>query len=215
VGTEQKSGGVFAEGQEAASVVPRWEWRQFAAHVPVSAAVLSSALIGDPVESRETYLLSHGSPHNVKVRRGTLDIKELIRTSSDGLELWRPVLKSSFPIGRDVVTAMLAAWRVPLRHAVRERYDLTQLLEEVVGPDARLCAVNVTKRRTRLTIEHCPGEVVAIDVDGRRWHGVGFEHEDPRMVLLALGALQLNSHANANYPRALKRMLGWSAEAYE
>ena len=48
-------------------------------------------------ESDETYLLSAEGVDAVKVRDGQMDVKHLEQVD-DGLELWKPVMKSPLPI---------------------------------------------------------------------------------------------------------------------
>ena len=72
----------------------------------------SSSPQGEPArvqESDEVYLLSEESDASVKIRDGLMDVKRLEAVDGNGLEQWRPVLKSSFPLAAADVAAVLDA----------------------------------------------------------------------------------------------------------
>jgi len=83
--------------------LPRWEWRTLA----TSLGDLRFALRGVPIERvrhiEETYLLCARSSHNAKIREGLMDLKWRKQVGRHGLELWDPVLKSTFPCEAEVL----------------------------------------------------------------------------------------------------------------
>ena len=183
-------------------VVARWEWRSF---IPGDPAGTSRDVAA---ESPDIYLLAAGSPHNVKVRNGQVDIKRLEATDANGLERWRPVLKAAFPLDAAALAAIHDAWGLPASATTVPLRVLDDLLTHAaeLGPAVR--AVTVVKDRTAIVVASCPGERARLAIDGAPWSTLSFEHADPARVLAALGELGLDARSNENYPRALKRACG-------
>src|SRR4051812_24859183 len=103
------------------SVVARWEWRIFQAD-------LEDGFVGlepDRVEeSDEGYLLAPHSDASGKIRGGRLDVKQLLDVDEDGLEGWRPVLKTGFPVSTadlQLACSALAVAPPPLERAAYPR----------------------------------------------------------------------------------------------
>ena len=80
-------------------------------------------------ESDETYLLSAEGVDAVKLRDGLMDVKHLEQVDDDGLELWKPVMKSPLPISAADARAVLAALRVSRRRSTATTYDLADLVD--------------------------------------------------------------------------------------
>ena len=190
---------------EANAVVPRWEWRVFERTFAAAPVVEQS---GAPVVE-QTYILSLLSPHSVKVRDGCLEIKRLERVDISGLHLWRPVLKAPFPIDADVLAAACAAWGIPAPAPGTPAYSLSDLLRHVVVPQRQLRIVTLSKRRMPIAVGPCRGERAQITIGRHGWNTVSVEDSDRRRVLTALGGLGLQPAVNEDYPRALKRILGF------
>jgi exopolyphosphatase/guanosine-5'-triphosphate,3'-diphosphate pyrophosphatase len=110
----------------------RWEWRTFGEKFGGIEERLGSMEPERVVESDETYLLSGEGVDAVKVRDGLMDVKHLEQVDDDGLELWKPVMKSPLPIVAADGRAVLAALRVsaPLD---RDTYDLADLATAAGG----------------------------------------------------------------------------------
>ena len=64
----------------------------------------------------------------MKLRDGLMDIKHLEDVDRDGLELWRPVMKSPLPVSAADARAVLAALGVPAPALEREAYELADLV---------------------------------------------------------------------------------------
>lgn len=190
----------------------RWEWRTFA-RSPAYSSLLSEKQSGNIRLSRELYILSLASPNNVKIRDDILDIKLLVSLDAAGLEQWRPVLKTEFPLDDDAMDAVWSAWGLPLPVVRASRCSREEFLDRIVTPEAALCAVHVQKRRSRITVEECQGEHVALTIGGEEWESISFEDLDPFRVWKAVRAIGLENAENTNYPAALKRIVGFNATA--
>src|SRR3954447_23315744 len=143
------------------AIVPRWEWRMFGP-IPPAAERRFAALATERVEdSDETYLLSRTSDASVKVRGGRMDVKRLERVDGDGLELWMPVMKATFPLSAGAVGAVLEELGAPAPPPPLERaeYTFEELLVEVVDPSPGLLAVGVHKHREHYTLAGCMAEL--------------------------------------------------------
>lgn len=188
-------------------IVPRWEWRCIGRSLPFDPARLSVAP-GDAKMSSETYLLSTLTPHNVKVRNAMLEIKRLQERAADGLEQWRPTARAAFPLDAATLVELWDAWGIaaPADHTVFA--SLADLVRDVVSPHPTLRRVDLVKRRTRVSLAGCNGELVELDIAGERWVGAAFEDADPALVRGAVAALGLDVRTNLSYPAALKRIVG-------
>jgi exopolyphosphatase/guanosine-5'-triphosphate,3'-diphosphate pyrophosphatase len=191
------------------AVVPRWEWRAFAASFGAADERLRELPPGKVQESDETYLLSPSCDASVKLRDGLMDIKALERVDAD-LEQWRPVLKGAFPLSAGDAAKVCAALRVaPL--PARETYTWEQLQAELTHPSRGVRAVAIHKRRQRYSVLRCLAERTELVADGRATGSVAIESEDPARVRAAVRELGLSRYENQSYPRGLKRLLGWPA----
>ena len=192
------------------TTIPRWEWRCFA---PLTAPILARAV---PIpadaavhESDETYILdltAHGAK-SVKIREGVLDIKRLLRTDSDALELWEPMLKARFPLNREEVAAIFEPG-MPPAELTRESYTFEQFIADVIAPRPTLRLVEVHKSRRSFTFAGCLAEFVQVRADGASLQSFALEHEDPKRLLTALRMLRFDPRDNTNYVLGLKRALG-------
>lgn len=192
------------------TIIPRWEWRCFAPSLTLLADAVSPPADAVPRESEETYILDLTGPiaESVKIRDQVLDVKRLLQTDSDGLELWQPVLKARFPLSRKDVVAVFGAWMPPPPASTREFYTFEQLLEDVITPRPALRVVEVHKSRRGFTFSGCLAELAQMRAGSVSVQSFALEHKDPRRLLAALQALGLDARANTNYPLGLKRALG-------
>jgi hypothetical protein len=186
----------------------RWEWRTFARSL-ANIGPRPDAQGVVPLASREYYVLSVASVHNVKIRDNCLDIKTLVRTDDLGLEQWEPTFKAQFPIDETALDAAWTAWGFPHPIVEKTRCTLDQFLTEVVPTERGLRAVEIEKRRTPLVVLGCPGERAWVTVGDEVWESISFEHADQYRVWRAVRALGLENAENTNYPRALKRIVGF------
>lgn len=188
----------------------RWEWRTFA-RSPAYSALLPRPTGEQARVSRELYVVSLASPHNVKIRDDRLDIKLLVSVDVSGLEQWRPLLKSDFPLDATAIDALWRAWGIPEPVVQRRSCTRPELVDEVVASEPALRAVEIEKRRSRMTVEECAGEYAALTIGGEEWETIAFEDVDPFRVWKAVRSVGLENAENTSYPAALKKILGFGA----
>ena len=192
------------------TIIPRWEWKTFAANFGDADRRFSQLPPGKVQDSDELYLLSPTSDANVKIRDQLMDIKTLEQVNAAGLEQWRPVMKSGFPLPAAEVAKVCAALHVaPL--SPREVYTLEQMQAELTHPSRGVRAVRVHKRRQRYTVGECLAEMTELTADGHAIRSVAIEFEDPERVHTAVQEMGLGQFENLSYPRGLKRLLGLPA----
>lgn len=189
------------------TIIPRWEWRTFAASFGDADRRFRELEPGELQESDELYLLAPASDANVKVRNRLMDIKTLEQVNADGLEQWRPVMKAEFPLPAAEVEKVCAALHVTLP-APRELYTLEQLQAELTHPSRGVRVVRVHKKRRRYTVSGCLAEVTEVSADGQATRTVAIEFEDPVRVQAAVREMGLDRFENVSYPRGLKRLIG-------
>jgi exopolyphosphatase/guanosine-5'-triphosphate,3'-diphosphate pyrophosphatase len=184
----------------------RWEWRTFGDRLGEAEERLGSMEPERRAESDETYALSAAGVDTVKARDGLMDVKHLDRVDEDGLELWRPIMKSPLPVSPSDAEAVLAALRVkaPLD---RDAYDLGDLAQIANGA---VSLVPLHKTRRHYAFGGCMAELTDLRSGDRFTRTIAIESEDPARVVAAVRELGLASWPNTNVPRGLKalRLLG-------
>ena len=178
----------------------RWEWRTFGDEFGGAEDRFRAMEPGQVTESDETYALTADSVDAVKVRDGLMDVKHLEQVDDDGLELWRPVMKSPLPISAADAEAVLAALRVGAT-LNRDAYGLAELAEASNGA---IALVSLHKTRRHYEIEGCMAELTDFRVGGASIRTIAVESEEPARVAGAVRALGLASRANTNVPKQLK-----------
>jgi len=197
-----------------AAIVPRWEWRTFGEHLGAPDSRLAALTPERVQESDELYLLAVAGDASVKIRDGLMDVKHLEHISEDGLERWRPVMKSAFPLAAADVASVLDALHTAAPSLSRSAYSLDELLEEIVQPNAHLRAVEVHKSRRHYTIGGCMTELTEMRTDSGTTRTIAVESEDPALVIAAVRDLGLGSRANVSVARGLKALVGFGAKRY-
>ena len=187
-------------------VVPRWEWRLIASSLPIDPA-RRGIETEEATPSSETYLLSAHAPHNVKIRKRLLEIKQLLRRSADGLELWRPTVHSAFPLDAAARAALWSAFGIRPQPAVATD-TLDAFLRDLVASQPALRRVDLIKRRSRFSLAGCAGELVELEIGPARLVSIAFEDADPSVVRAAVTAAALEGYPSLNYPAALKNIVG-------
>ncbi len=202
------------ESTDMSAIVPRWEWRTFGERIGGADTRFASLSPERVVESDELYLISPESDASVKVRDGLMDVKQLEQVNSDGLELWRPVLKTAFPLSATDVGSVFAALRAAVPAPERPVYTLDELLGDLVHPHPDLLAVDVRKKRQRYTIGGCMAELTEVRADRRVTRTIAVESEDPTRVIATVRELGLGSLSNVSFVRGLKVLVGHGARRY-
>ena len=195
------------------TIVPRWEWRTFGEQFGDADRRLAPLASGPAEVSDELYLLGHGTEASVKVRDRLMDVKRLERVDEHGLEQWRPVMKAPFPLRKADVAVVLDALGAAAE-LERPEYTLAQFVAVVEGQRDDLLAVEVHKRRSRLTFGGCMGELSELRSEHGSTRTLALESEDPGLVTAAVRELGLASRHNVSVPRELKALAGLGARRY-
>ena len=177
----------------------RWEWRTFGDRLGEAETRLGALTPERERESDETYLLSGAVDHAVKARAGLMDIKHLEKVNRDGLELWRPVMKSPLPISPADARAVLAALGVDAPPLELETYEVAELVAAAPG----VALVPVHKSRRHYTIHGCMAELTDLRTADGSMRTIAVESEDAARVTAAVRELGLGSRPNVSVPRAL------------
>ena len=194
-----------------AGIVPRWEWRTFGEHLGLAGDLPEMQEPERVEESDELYVLSEESDASVKIRDGLMDVKQLEAVDADGLEQWRPILKTAFPLNARDVSTVLTALGVTAGEVGWESYTLDELLSELVRPSPTLTAVQVHKRRAHYHVGGCMTEVSDLTARGRSARTVAVEAEDPTLVSAALRKLLVADLPNVCVARGLKTLVGFES----
>jgi exopolyphosphatase/guanosine-5'-triphosphate,3'-diphosphate pyrophosphatase len=183
-------------------MAPRWEWRTFGDRFGAVERHLETVHIHSVAESDETYLISAAAQDAVKVRAGMMDVKHLEQVDDDGLELWKPVMKSPLPISADDAGAVLVALdaHAPL---TRTSYDL----DDIVGASAGVLVVSVHKTRRHFTLGGCMAELTDVRTANRSTRTIVIESEQPGRVIAAVRGLGLKPRPNVSFPRGLRALV--------
>jgi exopolyphosphatase/guanosine-5'-triphosphate,3'-diphosphate pyrophosphatase len=192
------------------TIVPRWEWRTFGPNFGAAEDRFAALAHERSEESDEVYVLARGSDASAKVRDGRMDVKRLLETNHDGLELWTPVLKAAFPLADDDARTLFEALGAPVpRHA-----GTAGTLDELLGDSPDLLAVAVHKRRTHYMIGGCRAELTEMRTDAGATRTIAVESEDPAAVAAAVRELRLETRPVVCVARGLKALVGFGARRY-
>jgi hypothetical protein len=192
-------------------VVPRYEFRAWGNQLnDVFSAIAANSRL---IESRarvETYLVSRkdvGS--NPKIRDGVLDVKVLLGVV-EGCEQWQPTVIMTFPLGADEVREVLVRW-LALKDVELERdaYTQPQLVDEVVAPRKDVAAIEIAKIRHAYEVNGCIAEVADVTIAGATLQTAAVESTDLDLLLAACRMAELEGRDNINYPKEIRRVLGW------
>jgi exopolyphosphatase/guanosine-5'-triphosphate,3'-diphosphate pyrophosphatase len=195
------------------AISARWEWRTFGPGAQVAQRRWSDLQPSAEQVSDEVYLLSERG-QTVKYRDLLMDVKQLLETDAFGLQQWTPVMKASFPIGRDELERVFDALQVPPPPLERDRYTFDEFRSELTGPHRGVRAVDVHKRRVRYRVDGCSAEITDVTADGRPGRTFAVESEDADAVIGVVRALELEDYVNTPYPAGLKRILGETPDRY-
>ena len=189
-------------------IIPRWEWRTFGERFGAVESRFAGLVPEGIQESDEVYLLSPASDANVKVRDGLLDVKALQQVNADGLEQWKPVMKSAFPLSGQDAAKVFSILGIAPPTPSRTAWSRDELQAELARAPGGATAVAVHKRRTRYVVDGCMAEVAELVVDGKALRTIAFEHTDPTRVITTVRGLGLTGVPNLSYPRGLASLVG-------
>jgi exopolyphosphatase / guanosine-5'-triphosphate,3'-diphosphate pyrophosphatase len=183
-------------------MAPRWEWRTFGGDLGEAERTLRELPVERTQESDETYLLGADGCDAVKSRDGLMDVKHLEQVDDDGLELWRPVMKSPLPVGAEDARSVFGALGVAAPPLDAGEYDLDAIA--AASPD--VVAVPVHKTRRHFTFEGCMAELSDLRTASGTTRTIAVESEEPARVVAAVSALGLAGRGNTSVPRALRTL---------
>lgn len=195
-------------GTEAGDGAPwRWEWR-VVSEASLAARVRAYEVPGVRQEWEETHLLTADSPHDVRLHGAWLERRRLVRTSSDGLQQWRPTESTEFPVEEAAAIEACDALRIAAPGVALSRVTRGMLLAHLRSPCHHVTELAVTKDRTPLRVLGCEGEHVTLVVNGRRFESIALESADQDEVRRAVVHLGFGTREDESYPAALKRIGG-------
>lgn len=178
-------------------------WGRAFAELPTPDEVASSA---------EVYLLPEQDGVNAKFRRGALEIKRLLGMRGE-LQHWLPALRCLLPLPARVIARDLCpALGIAPPPLARRRYELEELLAEVVPALAGVRAVRLCKRRRQFDVAGARAERTRISVGEATIETVAIEAERFDRAARATEQLGLRRAPNLDYVAALRRLLAGNAE---
>jgi exopolyphosphatase / guanosine-5'-triphosphate,3'-diphosphate pyrophosphatase len=189
-------------------IKPRFEFRVWGdAFEPVHEKL---RLLGQSkaAESEEVYLISAATDRcNAKIRAGLMDIKVLV-AEDRGLEQWRPILKTGFPLERAVIAGQVfPSLELAPPALAQATLDLDEFLG-VVQAAGKTAIVKVRKVRHQFRIGACSAEYSQIGINDVPRDTVAVESTDPDAVLGLVKELGIGD-TNTSYVREIKNVLGW------
>ena len=193
---------------------PRFEFRTFGQNFDKSAKLMTqlSAPVPEKVRERESdeiYILSKtNNINNTKIRNGKIDIKTFVQTI-DGLEQWNPLMKSEFPITREVLEKeVFPAFQVDTPLLTKDSYTLKEFLSIVVE-HPKLKDVKVHKKRFGYMVNNTICEVCNVLINGVKVISINSESTELEDIKKTILDLELEGIENINYLQAIKRIIGW------
>ena len=187
-------------------IIPRWEWRTFARAIETRIDLAAHPRIRH-AESSEIYLASAtSSKSNPKIRDEKIDIKALQQVNDDGLELWKPMLKASFPLSEEQLAEVCRALNLTASPA--EIPCSLDALLQMIDEDARAWAVFVEKVRNKYDVDGCIVEASQAIFDGEAFQTIAAEDPDAAKVRNTVARLGLLERENINYVNAIQRIKG-------
>jgi exopolyphosphatase/guanosine-5'-triphosphate,3'-diphosphate pyrophosphatase len=192
------------------TIVPRWEWRSFGDSFGPAASRLAALGTERVSESEDVYLLAPGSDASVKVRDGLVDIKHRLDVNPEGLEQWKPVLKSPFPLSEADVGFVLET----LGTADPSFDRGADTIEELADAGRDLTVVNVHKRRQHYALGGCIVELSELRTARGATRTIAVESEDPVRVLAAVRELGFDPRRNVCVARGLAALVGVGARRF-
>ncbi len=134
-----------------------WEWRVFGILSPEHRShierICSTALESSDVTDK--YLWSTNCKANIKIRRKTLKFKHLLKTTSDGFELWEEGrhLKYKFPLDRSAIDMLENDLCLKAPDIVRPEYNnIDDLIDWISLFKPAIKCIKIRKHRSRCAL---------------------------------------------------------------
>jgi len=192
---------------------PRFEFRSFGRNFDKPALRMARLSVPVPEKvwerfSDEIYILSRTNDvNNTKIRDGKMDIKTYVQTV-DGLEQWNPLMKSEFPIARQVLESeVFPAFQVDMPALEKETYTLDEFLA-MVGTHPDLQAVRVSKHRFGYMVNDTICESAEVLINGAKVVSINSESTELEDIKKTMADLGVDNVENINYLQAIKRVIG-------
>jgi len=194
-----------------AEIKPRYEFRIWSESLTPLQKKLESMAQPRETRSQETYLISAVTEKcNAKIRAELMDIKVLI-AEDRGLEQWKPIMKSGFPLpGAVIAEQVFPSLEVPVPKLAKAEYSTDEFFSEVVRPEPKIAVVDVTKTRYQFNIGVCAAEYSNITINKVPRDTVAVESTDSDAVLELVKKLGIDE-PNVSYIREIRRILGWDS----
>jgi len=192
-----------------AEIKPRYEFRIWSESLRPLQKKLEEMAQPRETKSQETYLISAVTEKcNAKIRAELMDIKVLI-AEDRGLEQWKPIMKSGFPLASAVIAEQVfPSLEVPAPKLAKTEYPLDKFFSEVVGKEPKIAVVDVAKTRYQFNIGVCASEYSNITINKTPRDTLAVESTDPDAVLELVKKLSIDE-PNVSYIREIRRILGW------
>jgi hypothetical protein len=193
-----------------ADLQPRYEYRVWADTLgDVRNNLRRLATAPHTETSEDIYLISATTNKcNAKIRGGRMNIKVLL-AMEQGLELWKPVLDTEFPLDRSVVAEQIfPGLELHAPDLRRPRYSMDEFVREVIRPHPQIATVATVKRRARFRLDECLAEFTSVSIGQVTRETVAVESIEPDPVLRLVRQLQIVGMPNTSYIAQLKQVLG-------
>lgn len=193
---------------------PRFEFRTFGQNFDNSAKRMARLSVPIPEKvwerkSEEIYILSKTNDiNNTKIRDGKMDIKTYVQTV-DGLEQWNPLMKSEFPISKEVLeNDVFPAFKVEMPLFTKNTYTLKEFLA-MIDAHKDLQSVKVKKQRFGYMVNNTLCEVGNVLINGAKVVTINSESTELEDIKKTIVDCQLEGCENINYLQVIKRIIGW------
>jgi len=190
-------------------IKPRYEFRIWSESLTPLQKKLEAMAQPRETKSQETYLISAVTEKcNAKIRAELMDIKVLI-AEDRGLEQWKPIMKSGFPLESAVIAEeVFPSLMLPAPTLPNSQYSMDEFFAQVVAKEPKIAVVDVTKTRYQCKIAACATEDSIFTINKVARETVAVESTDPDAVLQLVRELGINE-PNVSYVREIRRTLGW------
>ena len=192
---------------------PRFEFRTFGQNF--DEAIKRMQRLSMPVpekvwerKSEEIYIMSRtNDKNNTKIRDSKMDIKTFVQ-KVDGLEQWNPLMKSTFPITKDVLqNEVIPAFMVDVKELTKDTYTMEEFLK-MIHDHKDLQAVRVFKQRFGYMVNNTICETGNILINGAKVITINSESTELEDIKKTIVDFKLEGVENINYLQAIKRIIG-------
>ena len=192
---------------------PRFEFRTFGQDFSEAAKLMAKLSVPVPEKvqhrhSDEIYIVSRTNDiNNTKVRDGKMDIKTFVQTLK-GLEQWNPLMKTEFPISRDILkNDVYTAFQVEMPELDKSDFTFDEFIV-MINDNTNLQAVRVHKERFGYMVNNTICEVANVLINGAKVVTINSESTEVADVLKTISDVGLVRVENINYLQAIKRVIG-------